>query len=193
MTDSMPSPDAECQRRRNRAMLIAILVVFFGSFVLAGVLRYSGWRPAGTGNKGEMLQPPGDLRGVAPRLQDGAAYAWQPEARIWRIAVVAPPGCGQRCETSLEQLHLVWQLFGRKADRVHVLWIGDAPARTGMRELRVVPPTPELLAQLPRAGEHGTSLPAFVIDPNGFVVLRYAAGADPGDLRADLARLLRLK
>ncbi len=35
--------------------------------------------------------------------------------------------------------------------------------------------------------------PVYVVDPNGFVVLRYAPGFDPGGLRADLARLLKLK
>jgi cytochrome oxidase Cu insertion factor (SCO1/SenC/PrrC family) len=33
----------------------------------------------------------------------------------------------------------------------------------------------------------------YVVDPNGFVILRYAAGSDPGDLRSDLAKLLKLK
>jgi hypothetical protein len=32
----------------------------------------------------------------------------------------------------------------------------------------------------------------WLIDPNGFVVLRYAPGFDPGDLRTDLARLLKI-
>jgi hypothetical protein len=31
-----------------------------------------------------------------------------------------------------------------------------------------------------------------VIDPNGFVVLRYAPGFDPVGLRADVAKLLKL-
>ena len=32
----------------------------------------------------------------------------------------------------------------------------------------------------------------YVIDPNGFVILRYPPGFDPAGLRADLARLLKL-
>jgi hypothetical protein len=39
----------------------------------------------------------------------------------------------------------------------------------------------------------GRGVPVYVIDPNGFVILRYAAGSDPGDLRSDLAKLLKLK
>ena len=54
------------------------------------------------------------------------------------------------------------------------------------------PPT-----ELPRADAvthaGGRGVPVYVIDPNGFVILRYAAGSDPGDLRSDLAKLLKLK
>ena len=36
-------------------------------------------------------------------------------------------------------------------------------------------------------------IPVYVIDPNGFVILRYAPGFDPVDLRTDVARLLKLR
>ena len=51
-------------RNRNRFTLLAIFAVFFGAFALAGILRFSGWRPAGLKNHGELLQPPADLRAV---------------------------------------------------------------------------------------------------------------------------------
>jgi glutathione peroxidase-family protein len=35
-------------------------------------------------------------------------------------------------------------------------------------------------------------VPVYVIDPNGFVVMRFAPGFDPADLRADVAKLLKL-
>ena len=34
--------------------------------------------------------------------------------------------------------------------------------------------------------------PAWLVDPNGFVFMRYAPGFDPGDLRADLSRMLKI-
>ena len=33
---------------------------------------------------------------------------------------------------------------------------------------------------------------AWLVDPNGFVFMRYAPGFDPGDLRTDLARMLKI-
>ncbi len=190
------------QRRRNRLWLLAIFALFFGSLLAAGGLRFAGWRPAGMKNQGELLQPPADLRHVVPQLADGGDYRWNPPARIWRIALAPPAGCSDACDTLARELDTVWRLFGRNAGRVHVLWIcpstGCVPpagvART--QALRVLQPSPALRAGLPRVDEvtfNGRrGVPVYIIDPNGFVILRYAPGFDPAGLRADMAKLLKL-
>ena len=183
-------------RSRNRWMLVLLFGLFFGAMFVAGALRFSGWRPEGMKNKGELLQPYGDLRDVAPRLADGTTYAWQPEARTWRIATVARGCDGARadaCERLLADLDKVWRLTGKDADRVDLLWIGALPADgVRPRRLRVLESSPELQAELPRSDDPRGAV-VYLVDPNGFVVLRYPPGFDPGDLRTDLARLLKLK
>lgn len=179
--------------RRNRLMLLAIFAIFFGSLLFAGVLRFSGWRPAGSKNHGELLQPPGDLRQVVPVTRDGKPYAWNPLERTWRIAVAPPPSCATECVELAREIDLVWQLFGKDADKVHVLWIGDLPAGAARpASLHELQPSPALSAGLPRVNDP-RGVPVYVIDPNGFVILRYAPGSDPGGLRADMAKLLKLK
>ncbi|MHB8913179.1 MAG: hypothetical protein ACYC42_11145 [Lysobacter sp.] len=190
-------------RNRNRVLLIAIFAMFFGSMLVAGLLRFSGWRPAGTRNFGEMLDPPGDLRGVVPRRVDGSAYAWNPAARQWRIALAPPASCTTECEKLAHDLDTVWQLTGRDADRVDVLWICPgatcAPPAGAPRPatLQLLQGEARLRAALPRVDETTFNgrrgVPVYVIDPNGFVILRYPPGFDPGGLRADLAKLLKLK
>ena len=182
-------------RNRNRWALLAIAGLFFGAMALAGVLRFSGWRPAGLKNHGELLQPPADLRKVAPVLADGTTYAWNPATRTWRIAAVA-----DRCDTDraaecarlLSQLDTVWQLMGKDADRVHVLWVGALPAE-GKRPgtLRALRAGDALRDGLPRSRDPKGPV-VYVLDPNGFVVLRYAPGFDPSGLRTDLSRLLKV-
>lgn len=191
----MMGQDSGQARGRNRRMLVVIFVLFFGGMLVAGLLRFSGWRPEGTKNKGEMLQPYADLRGYAPTLSAGGAYRWTDSPRTWRI-VVAPRGCdgtgSAGCRALLRNVDIVWQLMGKDADRVHVLWIGAAPAGQAMpREVRLVRADEVLPARLPRSGEQGGTA-AWLVDPNGFVVLRYAPGFDPGDLRTDLSRLLKV-
>ncbi|KAF1697125.1 hypothetical protein [Pseudoxanthomonas koreensis] len=186
------APDA-ARTRRGRLMLIALFVLFFGSAFGAAVLRLSGWMPAGLKNHGELLQPPTDLRQAQPFLADGRAYEWNPAERTWRIVVAPPRPCAAECTQLLAELDKVWRLFGHNADQVEILWLGPlpagAPAQSGVRELR---DDPALRTMLPRS-EDPAGIPLFVIDPNGFVVLRYPPHADPSGLRTDVARLLKLK
>lgn len=188
--------------RRNRLVLLVVVALFLGSLLLAGALRFSGWRPAGMKNHGELLQPPVDLRARTPRLADGSTYPWDPGARVWRIALAPPADCAQACAALARDLDVVWRLMGRNADQVDVLWLcaepgcnAPAPLR-GDASLRLLRPDPALRAALPRveptAAEAAGGVPVYVIDPNGFVILRYPPGADPAGLRADLAKLLKL-
>lgn len=189
-----PHPHADATRR-NRGMLVALFLLFFGGMLIAGLLRFSGWRPEGSKNRGEMLQPYGDLREYTPTLAAGGRYHWKDDPRTWRI-VTMPRECdGARaaeCKRLLADLDKVWQLMNKDADRVHVLWAGAVPAGTTLpTEVRVVRVDAGL-----RAGLAGSAVAAgdaaWLVDPNGFVVLRYAPGFDPGDLRSDLARLLKI-
>lgn len=196
MNDPRTAPSIPArERNRNRGLLLLIVVVFFGSALVAGALRFSGWRPAGMKNHGELLQPPGDLRQVVPRLAGGGEYAWNPAERTWRIMVAPPADCTDACVALSHDLDKVWRLFGHNADHVNILWVGEPPeGALRNRVWNVVEPAPELSAQLPRVEEGGPQgAPVYVVDPNGFVILRYAPGFDPGHLRTDVARLLKLK
>ena len=39
------TPAQRAIRRRNRNMLVGLFVLFFGGMLVAGLLRFSGWRP----------------------------------------------------------------------------------------------------------------------------------------------------
>jgi len=186
MSNEQPRPN------RNRLTFLVIVGIFLGGMLVAGALRFSGWQPSGMKNNGELLQPPADLRELAPRLEAGGEYAWKPEARRWRVLVAPPAGCGDPCRELARELDLVWRLFGNKADELDILWLG-APPDGAVRNAAtlVLRPDPALRAKLPRVDDPA-GVPVYVIDPNGFVILRYAPGFDPGGLRADLAKLLRL-
>ena len=190
-----PTPSQLHARKRNRNALLLIAVMIFGSFLVAGALRFSGWRPEGMKNKGELLQPYGDLRGYAPTLANGGAYGWKDEPRIWRI-VAMPRDCATsraaECKRLLADFDKVWRLMSKDADRVHVLWAGDLPPGVAVpREVRQLRADDGLRAGLAR-WDDASGDAAWLVDPNGFVVLRYAPGFDPGDLRSDLARLLKI-
>ena len=200
---STPDAPAGSQAKRNRTMLVVLFVIFFGSLAVAGLLRFSGWRPAGMKNRGELLQPPTDARGVTPTALDGKPYAWNPASRTWRVLIAPPADCGPECLQLTRDVETVWELLGREASRLDVLWLCAQPncalpaGAPAVHNLRLLQPDPALRARLPRVDQtthaKGRGAPVYVIDPNGWVILRYAPGSDPGDLRYDLSKLLKLK
>ena len=190
---SAASPSPSPARGTGRRTLILLFAVFFGAMALAAALRFSGWQPTAHRNVGQLLQPPVDLRALSPTLADGQPYAWKSGEKTWRI-LVAPAGeCGQSCVTLSQGLDKVWRLFGHNADNVEILWLGAPPAPlAGSPALRVLAPSPALRAALPGVDDP-TGTPVYVIDPNGFLIMRHAPGTDLGGLRKDMATLLKLK
>ena len=199
-----PAPaDFAAQRRRNRLLLLALFGIFFGTLAVAGLLRFSGWRPQGMNNRGELLQPPVDARSVTPQLLDGSAYPWNPVERTWRVVVAPPADCGAECAKLAKDLFVVWEVLGRENSRVDLLWLCPQASCTlpagapPLPNLRLLQPSAALRDRLPQVDQvrhaMGRGVPVYVIDPNGWVILRYAAGSDPGDLRYDLSKLLKLK
>jgi len=187
------------QARRNRTALVVVVVLFFGSMLGAGILRFSGWQPQGSRSHGTLVDPPLDLRELAPSLAGGGSYEWNPGARTWRILLAPPAGCGERCARAAVDYDKVWRLMGRRADRVDILWLcTDAecvvPAPLGQdRSLRRLAADPDWRARLPGVDEASADgFPVYLVDPNGFLMMRYPPGADVGGVREDIAKLLKL-
>lgn len=176
---------------RSRLQMLLVAALFLGSFGVAATLFFSGWKPGHTRNIGEMLEPYPDLRDIALVQADGLAFDWNPAARNWHVVFAAPENCGEPCLRMLDALHRVWLSEGRHADRLKVLWFGELPAG-GPAFSGLVPmqPNAELAARLPDAARPD-ALPAYLADPNGYLVLRYAPGFDPSGLRKDLGRVLK--
>ena len=178
---------------RSRTTLLLVVALFFTSFGIALYLIYSGWRPTATRNAGELLAQPIELGTLGLAHADGNPYPeWEREKRLWRVVVMPPAACGDPCLRLSDSLYRVWISEGRRADRVQVLWFGEVPAQAP--EYRAFLPmvaSPALRAKLPASHEEG-SLAVYLIDPNGFLVMRYAPGFDPTGLRKDLARLLKV-
>jgi hypothetical protein len=181
------------KRKRSRLMLVLLAVLFAAPVVAAIVLHAIGWEPTKTRNHGTLLQPPPDLRAMQLQRADGTRYEWEPQARRWRIAVVPPALCDRVCVDLVSSLDKVWQLQGRRADRLDVLWFGELPAdAVAFRRLVPMKPDAAFVASLPDADADARGQPPlYLIDPSGFLAMRYAPGADVAGVREDVARLLK--
>jgi hypothetical protein len=168
-----------------------LVLLFAAPVVVAIALHASGWEPTSTRNHGQLLRPAIDASDLALTRADGTRYEWEPQARRWRIAVVVPRDCGARCTELVAGLDKVWQLQGRRADRLDVLWFGPLPPEAArFRRLVEMRTDAALEARLPELARDGAP-GAYLIDPSGFVALRYAPGFDVAHVREDVAQLLK--
>lgn len=192
-TDAPSSPESFRHRRRNRIMLLGIVAVFVLPILVAKMLNLADRHPQSTRQHGELLQPPIDLSERVLKQADGRDYTWSPETRTWRMLVLAPANCGEPCTQVAGKIDTVWNLLGRHAQDVDVLWVGDPPDDASLPStLHVMRNDPSLRAALTRQQADIAGVPVYVIDPNGFVILRFDPGFDAAGLRSDMARLLKL-
>lgn len=176
---------------RSRLILLLIVAMFFGSFGIAAWLRFTGWMPAHTRNLGEMLQPPIALSDLDLHQADGQTYAWVPDRNRWHVLVAPATECRPACVALYDRLHRLWLSEGQKASRLEVLWFGPLPAGAqSYSGLTAMVANPALASRLPEPAQ-GDSVPAYLVDPDGFVALHYRAGFDVADVRKDLTHLLK--
>jgi cytochrome oxidase Cu insertion factor (SCO1/SenC/PrrC family) len=183
---------------RGRRQFVMLVAVFVLPMLAAILLALSGWRPVATRNHGTLVEPAQDFRAERAVLASGEPVVWNSADGIWHIVVRAPSGCGAPCARMVDSLQRVWIGLGSDAAHAAVLWTGDVDAATRdaltrFPQARVATLDTALLppATPPVAGDALAPLGVWLVDPNGYLVMRYDAGFDPIGLRADLRKLIR--
>ena len=179
------------QQWRSRLILLLIGALFFGSFGIAALLRFSGWQPEHSKNFGKLLNPPIDLSAEQFKHLDGSPYLWQPELHRWRLVFVSDQPCLTSCQAMMDTLHSVWLSQGRHTEEIDMLWFAPLPENThdfkGFVPMQKQSALTNVLPEL----ESSAGYPVYIIDSSGFVILHYPAGFDPSGLRKDLAKLVK--
>lgn len=198
------APDRTPGRGRRALALLAVL--FALPVVAATVLYFSGWRPSGAVNHGQLVSPARPIADALFQTLDGTELRLHALHGKWSLVYFGPAECAPACERSLYKMRQVHAAQGRESDRVQrVFVVTDRSARDRLRDtLRdypgmIVLTGPEAsvraLAEQFRLAEGApAALPEriYVLDPNGNFMMHYPPEADPSGMRKDLARLLRL-
>jgi cytochrome oxidase Cu insertion factor (SCO1/SenC/PrrC family) len=178
--------------RSARLKLLAVAALFVLPIVVALVLRGVGYEPRATRNHGTLLAEPVDFNAVLARGADGQPIAWNSAAGTWHVLLPAPTPCGTVCVGMVDALRRVWLLLGSKAARVRMLYAGEPePATRTMLDAFVQMRVVEFAHEAAPAQVTEAGMAVYLIDPNGYLVMRYAPGFDPLGLRDDLKQLLK--
>lgn len=188
-TDQTLSAAERERRRKNRRLFIGIALCFAIPLLSAKIILDMGWYNPGVTNKGELIEPPIEVA--------DEEKAMLPDT--WRIAVRVPADCDATCVNGLYVINQTDLALGRDTGRVTPVAIQadgntqDLPELSADSTLQYAQ-LPQLHEQLqPYAGSF------FIIDPLGFVIMRYDGSDDRetaiqrgGDLMDDLKKLLKM-
>ena len=160
---------------KNKVLLL-IGAVCLAPVVAGWALYLSGWRPAATGNYGEL---------IPPRPLAGAPF--EPLRGKWVLVMFDAAACDAYCERKLYFMRQVRRTQGKDMERIERLWAITDGGK----------PRPEVLAAIEGTKVVNFKDPAFspdyiyLVDPLGNLMLRFPRDPDPSRMVKDLQRLLR--
>lgn len=179
---------------RGRLILLAISAIFLIPILAAAWLYFApgGWRPPAHTEHGTFISPPVEL----PETVFSASVQPLQFRKVWTLMVLADQQCDATCVSTLENIRQIRLSLGPKMPRLQTAFL---PLHASAAETLDVAAFPKLLIAEPAAGElvaerfgNWANGQIFLVDPLGNLMLSYTPGTAMGDVRADLAQLLKL-
>jgi cytochrome oxidase Cu insertion factor (SCO1/SenC/PrrC family) len=202
----MTTPPPDSARPRSRAQLWLLVAIFFVPLAIAFVMYYgfSGWRPAGMTNKGDLIDPPRPLQAgtlLSPQDQPIEDDIFKDK---WTLVYIGNGQCDPRCREALTLMRQTRLALNDDATRVRRVLLATADCcdldylRTEHEGLIIARADEvsdrELLATFPRYDEVPVESAGriYIVDPLGNLMMSYAPDAPQKALLEDLRKLLKL-
>lgn len=192
------------QLRSSRRTLLIVLAMFALPVAIASWMYAGSWRPATTGNHGELIQPPRALPELQLASADGKAISVGELKERWSLVYLSSGPCTAACQKNLYYLRQIHTSFAKELDRIQeVLIVLDGTRDGGLGErlrdyprLKVLSGSANVLASMTATfqgsgGDNAFAERIYIIDPRGFVMMRYPATVDATGIRRDLEKLLK--
>ncbi|WP_372737345.1 hypothetical protein [Neptunomonas sp.] len=157
----------------NRLNFWLIWLFGAGPMLLAVFLYFSGYSPASSSQRGELLPPGSTLSDWG--LIDPSGKKRDANGQ-WQLLLTSKAPCIERCAYWQKQLPQINQALGKDRDRVIWALVANNPQDDQ--------PGSDQLSHLENS--------IWLADPNGNLVLQYSLDQTPKDLLKDLKRLLKV-
>ena len=175
----------------------AKLLLIAGCFaipIVASYIAYYFYRAGPTGNYGDLLLPPARITAQPfGRFPEGN-FTFDVFRGRWVLAMSDAGACPAACVQKLTLIRQVQLALGRNASRVARVYVVDDLTRP---DPAVLQPFEGTIVAITPTGMHLPSGAAndrahvYLVDPNGNVMMRWPAAAEPKRMLQDLQRLLK--
>jgi len=183
---------------QGRSVLVGLAALFFVPLFAAFYLYYAGgWRPAGSTNHGELVNPARPLPAASFTHPDGAAARADLFKGKWTLVYLGDGACAADCQRALWVMRQTRILLAQDMERAKRVFVVEqnccnlAFLRAEHPGLEIAVPVEAaaLLAQFPRTDAAHS---IYVVDPLGNLMMRFDARQNPKGLLSDLQKLLKL-
>jgi len=202
----------DCRRQRgfvnSRQALVLLALLFLMPVLVSYLMHLSaehGWRPAGTTNKGSLIQPPLPLTLPAGLVSaTGEPVSQDFLGGKWTLVYIDDAACGEKCHNRLYQMRQVRLAQGENLRRVQRLFLvtgasDDTDLSTILAdypEMAAARLSPDQAAAIaPMFSVEGISMQGadniYLVDPLGNLMMYYPPDIDPRGMIQDLQRLLK--
>lgn len=192
-------------RTANRIKIVLVAVIFLAPVVTATLWNLFGGPPAKTMNYGELIQPARPLTALQFRTPDGGRVAISDYQHTWLMVTFVSGSCENSCESNIYKMRQVHAATGKHYKRTKRLLVLTGDANSKLRNMLESYPDMTVVNGPARAirdfatqlqTNDGTALDGlnriYLVDPLGNFMMTYDKNADPGKMRKDLGRLLRV-
>jgi hypothetical protein len=199
-TDQIAIPEARVRAARRRLLLMFFLPVVV--ICAAYVVFFTGLGiPSATTNRGDLVSPPVDLRGLAFRGEAGPMMADE-VLGDWLMVYVGDGDCDAECTERLWLTRQIRTALGKESHRVQRLYldpdpVADAPLRRLLdaehRDLRWLHVDGQAWDALLAASDAPSRAAGafYLVDPRGFLMMAYTPEHAGKDTIEDLRFLMR--
>lgn len=191
--------------KASRRQLWLVVALFFVPLGIAFLMYYGnvGWRPQGSTNKGELIDPARPLPEVALAMPSGSRTAPDFLKGKWSMVYVGSGACDEGCRKALTDIRQVRLALNQNSSRVQRVFLYSGPCcdqayfpteQAGLITASVDDAAGKsVLAVFPANGVDALDAGRlYLVDPLGNLMMSYERDAPVKGLLDDLKKLLNL-
>jgi hypothetical protein len=173
------------------ALIFLVCVIPF----VASYLVYYLWPPQSRMNYGLLIDP--RMLPAAPLARlDGSRFLFADLKGRWVLLQIDSSACADACRRKLYHMRQLRLIQGKDMGRIERLWLirdDGSPDPALLRDYEgthVVRASAAAISGFPAEGDPAGHI--YLVDPLGNLMLRFPRDAEPGRMKKDLERLLKV-